>query len=64
MKNNSIAVLVIVAVVALVLGPFITMWSLNTLFGMSIDYSFVTWLAMVWLQLVTFGGVASAVRNT
>ena len=30
----------------LVVGPFITMWSLNTLFGLT----FTNWLAWVWLM--------------
>lgn len=50
--------------VVLVFGPFVTIWSLNTLFGLGIAYSLKTWLATIWIQMVTFGGVQTAVKNT
>ena len=47
----------------IVFGPFISIWSLNTLFGLTIAYTFKTWLAAIWIQMVTFGGVQSAVSK-
>jgi len=35
----------------IIVGPFITIWSLNTLFGLGIAYTFWTWLAMMCLGL-------------
>lgn len=55
--------LILLAVVLIIFGPLITIWSLNTLFGLGIAYSFWTWLATAWLSLVTFGSVSSAIRN-
>lgn len=49
--------------VMIIFGPFISIWSLNTLFGLGIAYSFKTWLAAIWLQMATFGGVRMAVKN-
>lgn len=39
-------------VVLVLIGPFITIRALNTLFGLGIAYTFWTWVAVVWLGLV------------
>lgn len=46
--------LVLVAVV----GPLLTIWALNTLFGLGIAYTFKTWLATMILGFV-IGGITS-----
>lgn len=33
-------------------GPLLTIWSLNLLFGLQIDYSFKSWVAVLWLMVV------------
>ncbi len=33
----------------IVFGPLLTIWSLNTLFGLGIGYTFKTWLASLLL---------------
>lgn len=50
-KNLLGAVGVIVLVVLLiVIGPILTIWSLNTLFpALAIGYTFETWLAVILL---------------
>lgn len=63
MKSNAIVLLLVLAVVLIIFAPLATIWSLNTLFGLGIAYTFWTWLAMAWLSTVTFGGVSSAIRN-
>jgi hypothetical protein len=40
---------VVILLVALVFGPLISIWSLNTLFALGIEYTVWTWLAMVWI---------------
>jgi hypothetical protein len=50
-------------VALIVFGPFVSIWSLNTLFGLGIAYTFKTWLAAIWIQMVTFGGVQTAVKS-
>jgi len=43
---------IVVFIVLLVLiGPFVTIWSLNTLFGLGIAYNLWTWLAMIWIGM-------------
>lgn len=55
---------IVVFVFAMIIfGPFVTIWSVNTLFSLAIGYSFKTWLAAIWLQFVTFGGVTSAINK-
>jgi hypothetical protein len=49
--------------VIIVFGPFVSIWSLNTLFGLTIGYTFKTWLAAIWIQMVTFGGVQTSIKN-
>lgn len=44
--------LCILVVVAIVFGPLLLIWSLNTLFSLGIAYTFWTWLAS--LILISF----------
>ena len=68
-KNNVpvaiLALVLITAVCVIVAWPLVIIWALNTLFiTLSIPYSFWTWLAVVVLNLSTFGGLASTIKNT
>jgi hypothetical protein len=47
----KMALLVLFFVLLIIVGPFITIWSLNTLFGLGIAYTFWTWLAMIFLGM-------------
>jgi len=55
--------LIVLIILLVVFSPLITIWSLNTLFSLSIAYTFWTWLATAWLSLVTFGSVTSAINK-
>ena len=46
---------IILVVLVVALAPMITIWSLNTLFHLSIEITFGTWFATLWL----FGLAAS-----
>lgn len=46
----KLTLLVSAIVFLIAIGPIITIWSLNTLFGVGIAYSLATWIAVVWLQ--------------
>ena len=54
MGNISKIVLVAVLVAfALIIGPFVTIWSLNVLFpALAIPFNFETWLAVILLSAV------------
>lgn len=56
----SVVVTLLVVVTA---GPFFTIWSLNTLFGLEIGYTFKTWCAVLWL-LTLFHGIRVVVRSS
>jgi hypothetical protein len=43
--------LVLLLVVLLAIGPLLTIWALNTLFGLGIAYTFWTWLAVIFLGM-------------
>ena len=49
---NSIAV-VIGVIIGLLILPFATIWSINTLFLINIPYTIETFLATYWLFLIT-----------
>ncbi len=48
---------VIIILVILGVGPLLTIWSLNTLFALSIAYSFKTWVATALLQALIMARV-------
>lgn len=53
-----------VLLIAIGIGPLITIWSLNTLFmAGSIAYTFKTWLATLLLQMTVAGLVKSGVSK-
>ena len=53
MKENAngglLITLLIVAIIAILVAPFIFIWSLNTLFGLTIAFGFFEWLAALFL---------------
>ena len=49
-KGNSMKFIILIAILAIVFGPFLTIWSLNVLFPvLAIPYSIETWAASVIL---------------
>ena len=66
--DEKIVGLVIVALIYVVLmaiiGPFLTIWSLNTLFGFTLAYSFKNWMAIVWLTIVLHGIQVTSKANS
>lgn len=50
--SNAVKIILLLALVIflIVVGPFLTIWALNTLFpALAIGYSFDTWLAVILL---------------
>ena len=47
----------------LIIGPFLSIAAVNTLFGLNIAYTFWTWLSVFWLNLTTFGGLSLSIRS-
>lgn len=50
MKTNNILFFGLVLFVVIVLSPFGVIWAVNTLFNLNIEYSFDTWVAIVFLK--------------
>jgi hypothetical protein len=63
MKTTTLLLWLGFIILAIVLGPLATIWSINTLFSLSIPYQFETWCAMVWLSMVTFGNVVTTIKS-
>ena len=61
--NGSIIVFTIGLIIAVAFGPLVTIWSINTLFTLTIPYTLETWGAVVWLSMVTFGNVVSTIKS-
>ena len=57
-----VCVLLIVFVLIAVV-PLATIWSLNTLFNLEIEYSFLNWLAASWLLFMINNRVVEKSKN-
>lgn len=44
--------IVLIAILVIVFFPFVTIWSLNTLFSLDIPYTLSTWFATAWITLL------------
>lgn len=49
MRNTMVLLLILLAIAMVAFVPFVFLWSLNTLFGMGLAYSFINWLAALVL---------------
>ena len=59
MENSTVIVVgVILVLLMLALGPIITIWSLNTLFGLSIPTNIATWFAALWTSILVGSAAA------
>lgn len=64
MKNTTLLVWLVIVVAMIVFGPLVTIWSLNTIFALTIEYSIGTWFAAVWLQATLTGGaITTTIKN-
>lgn len=48
--------LIVILIVGFILGPLAVIWALNLLFGLTIAYTFYTWLAVLVLGAFLSGG--------
>ena len=52
MKSLGIIAFVALAIALVIFGPFALIWALNTLFALSIPYTFWTWLASLVISTI------------
>ena len=52
MKSLGITALFALVIALLIFGPFALIWALNTLFALSIPYTFWTWLASLVISTI------------
>jgi hypothetical protein len=57
---NKALLLVALTALIVVFGPLITMWALNTLFGLGIESNGQTWFATLWLSGLVGGAAYKA----
>ena len=63
MKYVAIVGALVVLLSVIFVAPILTIASLNTLFGLNIAYTVWTYLSVMWLNLVTFGGLNLSIRS-
>ena len=63
MKYVAIIAALIALLAVILVGPLLTIASLNTLFGLNIAYTVYTYLSVMWLNLATFGGLGLSIRS-
>ena len=56
--NAEALLIILLALLLIVFGPFLMIWSINTLFGLTIPFTLKTWLAALIL-----GGSFSARKS-
>ena len=56
MNNVKLFFFILMVVVLVIILPLVTIWAVNTLFGLGIEYTIWTWLASTWLSAVFGGG--------
>lgn len=44
-NTTELIIAILIVGVLIAVGPLLTIWTLNTLFDLGIDYNFFTWLA-------------------
>lgn len=55
---DTLFLVAIILILAAIFTPFMTIWSLNTLFPqLSIPMNFWTWLAMQWINFMIIGRI-------
>lgn len=48
----KVIAIIVVVVLLIILGPGLTIFSMNTLFGLAIEFNFYTWFSTIWLGLI------------
>jgi hypothetical protein len=57
--TDTVILVAVILILAAVFSPFMTIWSLNTLFPqLAIPMNFYTWLAMEWINLIIIGRIS------
>lgn len=56
--NTEALLIILLALLLIILGPFLMIWSINTLFGLMIPFTLKTWFAALIL-----GGSVSARKS-
>jgi len=51
MTTSTLAVILMCVFVAIIVSPLVTIWALNTLFGLGIPSTAATYFAALWLNI-------------
>lgn len=54
---------IIAFLIVITVAPLLTIAAINTLFATGIAYNFFTWLSMLWVQAVSFGGIMTVLKR-
>lgn len=56
----AIILAIIFFLLMLIFSPLLTIWALNTLFSLGIAYTFSTWFAMLWVNMLLAARVVNS----
>jgi hypothetical protein len=54
-STAGLVVMLVIIIAVAILGPFLTIWSINTLFNMVIPFTLETWAAVILLGIAIRG---------
>ena len=63
MNTSAVVITSILVIVLIIFGPLAIIWALNTLFGLTIAYTFHTWLAALLLSGAVVGNGAKGSKK-
>jgi hypothetical protein len=63
MNGAVVILLILLMVLVVIFGPMVTIWALNTLFGLSIPTTLSTWFATLWITAIVSSAKISTKKS-
>ena len=60
MNGSAIVLMFAIIILLIIFGPFLSIWAVNTLFGLTIPFTLKTWLAAIVLGGLVSGRASSS----
>lgn len=60
MTDSAVVLIFIIAILLIIFGPFLSIWAVNTLFGLTIPFTLKTWFAALILGGLVSGRASSS----
>jgi hypothetical protein len=63
MTGSAVVLIFVIAILLIIFGPFLSIWAVNTLFGLTIPFTLKTWFAALVLGGLVSGRAGSRSSN-